>query len=52
MVIPQYAGDLIWPFSLSAELEDALDDTLCLLVRYESLAVIVPLAVAIGRLTA
>ena len=52
MVIPQYAGDLIWPFSLGAELEDALDDTLCFLVGYEPLAVIVPLAVAVGRLAA
>ena len=52
MVVPQYAGDLIRPFPLSTELEDALDDTLCLLVGYESLAVIVPLAVAVGRLAA
>ena len=39
-------------FPFGAELEDTLDDTLCLLVGYESLAVIVPLAVAVGRLAA
>ena len=52
MVIPQYAGDLVRPFPLGAELEDTLDDTLCLLVGNKVLAVIVPLAVAVGRLAA
>ena len=50
MVVPQYAGDLIRPFPLSTELEDTLDNALCLLVRYESLAIIVSLAIAVGRL--
>ena len=52
MVIPQYTGDLIRPFPLGAELEDALNDALCLLIGDEPLAVTVPLAVAVGRLTA
>ena len=52
MVIPQYAGDLIRPFPLSTELEDALDDTLCLLVGNKVLAVPIPLAVAVGQLAA
>lgn len=50
MVIPQYAGDLIRPLPFGAELEDTQDDALCLLVRYESLAIIVSLAIAVGRL--
>ena len=50
MVVPQYAGDLIRPFPLSTELEDALDDTLCLLDGNKVLAVFAPIAVAVGRL--
>ena len=33
MVIPQYAGNLVRSFPFGAELEDTLDDALCLLVE-------------------
>lgn len=52
MVIPQYAGDLVRPFSLGAELKDTLDDTLCLPIGNKVLAVPIPLAVTVRWLSA